>query len=312
LAKTLMDFKFFPSKADPDVWMRPAVKADGTPVYEYVLCYVDDILGIMVKPDEFIANLKSVYTFKDGSIGEPKQYLGAVISKHYIPDADDPGKVRWAMSSDKYVKSAIAEVEVELNKIGKLLPTKVSTPMQPNYRPEVDASPVLDSRRALYYQGLIGVLRWICELGCIDIITDCSLLASQMAQPREGHLNQVFHIFAYLKRYDRSKMVFDDTDPAFDSGRFTKCDWAEYYPGATEAIPPNVPQPRGKSVSINCFVDAAHAGCRLTRRSQTGVLIFCNRAPIMWLSKKQNTVESSTFGSEFAAMRTALEMIEGL
>lgn len=65
-------------------------------------------------------------------------------------------------------------------------------------------------------------------------------------------------------------------------------------------------------MSLNCFVDADHAGCQLTRRSHTGVFIFVNRAPVLWFSKRQNTVESSTFGSEFVAMRIAVEMIEGL
>ena len=48
----------------------------------------------------------------------------------------------------------------------------------------------------------------------------------------------------------------------------------------------------------------------MTRRSQTGVIIFLNRAPILWYSKRQNTVESSTFGSEFVAMKTAVEQTE--
>ena len=51
-----------------------------------------------------------------------------------------------------------------------------------------------------------------------------------------------------------------------------------------------------------------------TCRSQTGILIFCNRAPIpiMWHSKRQNTVEASTFGSEFQAMKNAIELVESL
>ena len=57
-------------------------------------------------------------------------------------------------------------------------------------------------------------------------------------------------------------------------------------------------------------MDADHAGDRLTRRSQTGVLLYLNKAPIVWYSKRQNTVESSTFGSEFVAMKTAIELIE--
>ena len=50
----------------------------------------------------------------------------------------------------------------------------------------------------------------------------------------------------------------------------------------------------------------------MTRRSQTSIIIFLNRAPILWYSKRQNTVESSTFGLEFVAMKTAIEQIEGL
>ena len=73
-----------------------------------------------------------------------------------------------------------------------------------------------------------------------------------------------------------------------------------------------MPEPRGNEVEIHCFVDADHAGDRVTRRSQTGIIIFLNRAPIIWYSKKQNTVETSTFGSEFIAMKTAVEMIEAL
>ena len=73
-----------------------------------------------------------------------------------------------------------------------------------------------------------------------------------------------------------------------------------------------MPMHRGKGVVILCFVDSDHAGCRVTRRSHTGVIIFVNRSPILWFSKRQNTVESSTFGSEFVALRIAVEMIEGL
>ena len=65
-------------------------------------------------------------------------------------------------------------------------------------------------------------------------------------------------------------------------------------------------------VQLNCFVDADHAGNQITRRSHTGVLLFVCRAPIIWYSKRQNTVETSTFGSEFIAAKTATEMIQAL
>ena len=60
------------------------------------------------------------------------------------------------------------------------------------------------------------------------------------------------------------------------------------------------------------FVDAAHAGNLANRRSQTGVIIFINSAPTTWYSKRQGTVEASTFGSEFVALRVGMKMNEGL
>ena len=59
-------------------------------------------------------------------------------------------------------------------------------------------------------------------------------------------------------------------------------------------------------------MDASHASDKITRRSQTGILIFVNRAPIIAFSKRQNSVETSTFGSEFTAMKQALELVKGL
>jgi hypothetical protein len=107
-------------------------------------------------------------------------------------------------------------------------------------------------------------------------------------------------------------MVFDNTEPIFDETAFCICDWSEFYPDAKEAIPHNAPEPRGNTVVTLMFVDADHAGCKAMRRSHTGVLCYVNMAPVLWYSKRQNTVETSTFGSEYCAMKIAIDMIEGL
>ena len=73
-----------------------------------------------------------------------------------------------------------------------------------------------------------------------------------------------------------------------------------------------MPAPRGQMVSTHCFVDLDHAANIIARRSQTGLLLFINRAPVTWFSKRQNTVETSTFGSEFIAMKTPVEHVEAL
>jgi hypothetical protein len=199
--------------------------------------------------------------------------------------------------SNLCVKKAIAEVQAVLALTGQALPTRATAPISNGYRPEADLTTLLPDRMANYYQGLIGVLRWMCELGRIDIQVEVSLLSRFLAAPRDGHPKQVYHIFAYLRNHERSALVMDDTLPSYEDERFAKCD---------------APKPRGKSVTMTCFVDADHAGCLVTRRSHTGVIIFVNCASILWYSKRQNTVELSTFGSEFIAAKTAVDMIKGL
>ena len=80
----------------------------------------------------------------------------------------------------------------------------------------------------------------------------------------------------------------------------------------TKVIPPNAPDPRGKSVYLHMWVDSDHAGDKVTRRSRAGYFIFLNTALINWLSKKQATIQGSVFGAEFVAMKTGVEALRGI
>ncbi len=83
----------------------------------------------------------------------------------------------------------------------------------------------------------------------------------------------------------------------------------DVYSELTEELPPKMPEPLGHPVNIYTFVDANHAGNVVTQRSHTGILRFIQNSPMLWLSCHQNTVEMSTFGSEFVALRTARDLI---
>ena len=89
-------------------------------------------------------------------------------------------------------------------------------------------------------------------------------------------------------------------------------DWRDFDGDVTEELPPNMPEPKGKSVMVSCFVDANHAGNVISRWSHTGIIIYVQNVPILWFSKRQNAVESSSFGSEFVALRTAKDMLVAL
>ena len=308
LADTLMETGYQPTKADPDVWLRPAVKSNGFEYYEMVLCYVDDILAISDDPKATLMALTSVFKLKDDKIEEPDVYLGAQLAKV----TTDQGIECWTMSAEKYVDASVTNVEEALAKKGLRLPGKVWTPLPAEYKPEMETSAELMSDGIQTYQELIGVLRWAVELGRVDILLEAALMATYMAMPREGHLQMLYRMFAYLKTHPKRKLGFDPAHPVVNEKRFKKCDWHDFYRDAKEAIPGDMPMPRGNPMSTHCFVDASHGSDMSTRRSQTGILIFCNRAPIIWYSKRQNTVEASTFGSEFQAMKNAVELIEAL
>ena len=308
LAETLNDIGFKPSLADPDVWLRPAIKADGFKYWEMILCYVDDLLCIHENPNIALKQIQAKFKLKDDKMDPPETYLGGDLS--IIDNVN--GEECWAMSSDRYCAAMVTNIETTLSKKGLRLPAKCATPISNGYKPELDSTGELKADGVQWYQEIIGCLRWAVELGRIDILLETALLSQYLALPREGHLEQVLHIVGYIKSHKKFRIMFDASMPRVNEKWFQKYDWFDFYRDAKEPIPPNMPEARGNPVTISCFVDANHAGNTKDRRSQTGILIFMNKAPIHWYSKRQTTVESSTFGAEFCAMRVATDMIEAL
>jgi hypothetical protein len=309
LASYLRELNFTSCLADADVWLRHARRPDGTEYYEYLLVYVDDLLVLSEMPKAILDDINTYFQLKPGSVGTPDLYLGAKLSKITMPN----GVTAWCNSSHRYVQEAIRNTEKFIQKHGaKMLRKKTQSPMEANYRPELDVSPILPADTANYYQSQLGILRWIVELGRIDIATEVSMLAAHNALPREGHLAGVFRIYSYLKTRPNARLVFDPSYADIDYDSFPQQNWSDFYGKVEESIPPNAPKPLGKPVELRCFVDADHAGDKVTRRSRTGIIIIMNGAPIVWYTKKQNTVETSTFGSEFVALKIATEMLRGL
>ena len=55
--RSCMHFIIFTScPADPDVWMRPAIKSGGSKCYDYVLLYVDDALVVSENAESVLRN----------------------------------------------------------------------------------------------------------------------------------------------------------------------------------------------------------------------------------------------------------------
>ena len=309
LAKKLDEMNFKSCIADPDVWRRPAVKGDGTEYYEYVMTYVDDLIAVSEDAKRVLHEVSKNIKFKNDKIEPPTNYLGAKISNKTID-----GTPRWTISSEDYVNAAIKNVEELVKKRPKYSLKKQSTPMSGDYLPELDGTGELSTDDVRLFQELIGVLRWATELGRVDILHEVSILSQYQASPREGHLEQLFNIFGFLKGNPKVVIHMDPTLPNIDYSVFNynTDGFQEMYRGAVEQLPLDAPKPRGIPVDVTAYVDASHAANKVTRKSHTGYLIFVNRAPIHWYSKRQQTVESSAFSSEFIAMKTCVEAIRGL
>ena len=89
-------------------------------------------------------------------------------------------------------------------------------------------------------------------------------------------------------------------------------EWKDFYPDAQEIIPGHMPEALDKYVVIKDYVDANHTENMANRRSHSGIIIYINNAPIIWYTKRQNTVEASSFGSEFVDIMIAIYIIESL
>ena len=118
-----------------------------------------------------------------------------------------------------------------------------------------------------------------------------------------------------MKKHPDLILYFNPELPTIPSAIFIgdNTDISRYhYRDSYDGLPSNTLTLRGNQVTMTCYVDASHAANKVTRRSHTGFIIFLNRAPIVWFSKRQNTVESSAFSSEFIAMKTCVEEIAAM
>jgi len=155
------------------------------------------------------------------------------------------------------------------------------------------------------------------DLGRVDITAEVSMMSSCLALPREGHLKALFHMFRYLEQKHNAVQVFDPTEPSINHNDFPKLDWsntvyANERGELKEDVPKDLPKPCGKEFVMRMLVDSDHAGDHVTRRSRTGFLVYLNSALIYWTSKRQTTIETSSFGSEFMALKTGTEYLRGL
>jgi hypothetical protein len=296
LSAKLRTMGYYPSKADMDLWMKDC----GTH-YEYIARYVDDIIAFGKDPLSTINELKRDYILK--GVGRPEYYLGGDVVE--LDATWHKYGVTQALSAKTYATNVVEKYETLFN----MELRKYNSPMEKEYHPETDESELLDETGASKFRGLIGSANWMITLGRYDIAYATSSLARFAMAPRSGHMKAMLRVFGYIKKHKQGQIIVDHNYMDWKHYEVEKHDWEEFYPGASEELPPDMPEPKGKSIRITVFKDADHAHDLVTRRSVTGILMFGNNMPIEWISKRQKTVETSTYGSELVASRIATDLI---
>jgi hypothetical protein len=128
--------------------------------------------------------------------------------------------------------------------------------------------------------------------------------------PREGHQKAIKRVLAYLKTFPKGRITIDTSYPShseYPIDNHPNC--KDFYPDLEEEIPKGLPKSKGPKVRMAVNIDADHAHDLVTRRSITGILVMLNNTPLRWISKRQKTVETSTYGSELVTSRIATELI---
>ena len=293
LADSLRDMGFQASKAEDDIWMR----RNGE-IYEYIASYVDDLCIVAKEPSHIIRQLEQRHKYKLKGTGPIKYHLGC---DYYIDAFGD-----MAYAPKKYIEKLILDYVVMYGS----KPKQYSSPLESGDHPELDTSKELDQHEIKKYQSMIGSLQWAISLGRFDICTAVMTLSSFRASPRIGHLKRAQRIYGYLAKFNDSAIRIRVQQPDYSKIEVKDYDWQHtVYGKVEEIIPKDVPTPLGNKVILTTYVDANLYHDMITGRSVSGILHLINKTPFEWYSKKQSTIETATYGSEYTAARIAVDHI---
>jgi hypothetical protein len=255
----------------------------------------------MLDPKSFTDTLQKKYNFKLKGTGPIDFHLGQSFSRN------DNGEME--ISAKCYIDKMI-DTYVQL--YGEK-PRKASSPLEQNDHPEMDDSPFLGQDETQQFHSLIGAMQWAVSIGRLDIATAVMSLSSFRAMPRRGHLERAKQIYGYLRKMKEARIRVLTNEPDYSDYQDPEYDWSSsVYGDVKEIIPTDIPEPKGKYVTLSHYFDANLYHDMVTGRSVTAILHFLNQTLMDWYSKKQATVETATFGSEFITARTTINQIVDL
>jgi hypothetical protein len=117
----------------------------------------------------------------------------------------------------------------------------------------------------------------------------------------------------YLSKFRFAEHCVLTNEPNFSDIEVAEYDWSKsVYGNMSKAVPKDAPEPLGKPVTMTHYQDANLYHDIITGQSINAILHFLNKFLIDWYSKKQATVKTATFGSEYILARTCVDQIVDL
>jgi hypothetical protein len=116
--------------------------------------YSDDFLVLALDPTSIIDKIDGKFKIKEGSTGQPTQYIGATLAKFQVKE----GSWVWSMSSDQYVKASLENTKLYLVLRKQFLKAKTACVLPGEWKPKLDTTTFLPDEDACFYQSQIGVL----------------------------------------------------------------------------------------------------------------------------------------------------------
>ena len=133
------------------------------------------------------------------------------------------------------------------------------------------------------------------------------------AAARVGHFAAATRIFKYLHKFPSKWLTMDASEhvppgplePVGDGS----VNWKEYYPNAYEEIDSKFPSKRSgiKPLSTTVYFDSNWAHDEVTRRSVSGCITFIGNTPVVYFSKRQKSIATSTYSAELIAAKMGAE-----
>ena len=275
--KTMQSEGFEVSEHDPCLFRRGQGRSKA-----YVALHVDDsaILADEEEDKKILQMMKKHYDVKD--LGLMHYFLGQEVE-------DVPG-VGLLLKQPEYAKNL-------LKKAGMWDSKAKQSPMETRHMLSKTTGVELkddDPRRAAYGE-TVGALLYLSTHTRPDLAYPVGVLSRFMAKPTDAHFQAMKKVLRYLKGTWDMGLMFKFRPEMHEKGvqAYTEADYKEL--GIS----------RGDALKL--YSDADLAGDLDGRKSTSGMMLTMNGCPVLWGSKLQTVVATSTSEAEYISAAMAVK-----